>query len=952
MIETGEIQGQISTQCEICGREDDTVRFVSYPFVFSFVVVTFQRAFTGCWCRFHRIQKWLAASFITSIFGWFGIPFGILLTPVRLLQLARGGLMDKAVNGHILRTIGEQKLHSGDIQSAVSCFEASLMFVDDPHISEQLRNLYRSQLSSRESSIAGIAGLLVFPAISIVYVFIGMFVGGVDFIVWWLSSLLPTEISVFVFILLQVPFVVFVYFCMSALYHLYKPLVCLTKISSTILLSVAGLVISLVFLNGIISGGTYSLYISYFLNGFREPDAELLTTIIAILTRSGLYTFSPAAFTNNFYGSAFYAGKLVISLVLLTISLLPRAKTLASQQERIAQLQSLDVNTGKSSSIFGWIGLGGFVLCFVLIFMLTPQKSTIDALEAVDHISIGQNFLLSSQPNLAIAEYQAAIELKPEFAPAHILLGNVYLSLGETDKSHDCYLTATMLEPDNPAAYTGLGWSYFQQGKYELAENKFIEALEIDTHNMDAYLGLGWVYLQIENYDLAGKKFTDVLSVDNRNISGHLGLGWVYLNQFNFGKSRKEFEYIKSIAPENADASFGLGVLELLIHNYDNSIDIMNEALRLNSNLSGAYYYKGLVYYRQGKYSDAEAAYQSALRILPNNYDVLIGLGDVKVANYEFEEGIDYYDKAITIQPERADAYLNKANVLIHKGKLDEAFSLIQPFAGIDTRIKPIMAGINYLMGKAIAGDVYLRESVAYLDETDLGSLEKAQGYFAIAGVEYLINDFARSKFYSDLGIKSLPIEIDANTYFFWARVNSSLGDYSLAQTALDRGSNIGHSEVSLHYTQAELLINQGRLDEAEQELLTAIEFNDRSSDVYVALSFIHYQQGNLPRALVDVNKALQLDPYNSYAHNQLAYVYQAQGRVVEALVEAQESLRLNTLVDTSHYILGLCYMESGKSEEAIREFEKFLDLYWDRAYVREYKVKAEGYLEQLRNLP
>jgi tetratricopeptide (TPR) repeat protein len=80
--------------------------------------------------------------------------------------------------------------------------------------------------------------------------------------------------------------------------------------------------------------------------------------------------------------------------------------------------------------------------------------------------------------------------------------------------------------------------------------------------------------------------------------------------------------------------------------------------------------------------------------------------------------------------------------------------------------------------------------------------------------------------------------------------------------------------------------------------------------------------------------------------------VYQAQGRIDEALAEAQEAVRLNTLDDTSHYILGVCYMESGKPEEAIREFEKFLDLYWDRAYVREYKVKADEYLEQLRQSP
>src|SRR5687767_9038226 len=108
MNEANVAPNQIPVSCEVCGRQDETVRFVIYPYVFSFVVVTFQRAFSGCWCRLHRIPRWLAASLITSILGWLGIPFGILFTPLSLLQLARGGLQDRQINGQILRSIGEE----------------------------------------------------------------------------------------------------------------------------------------------------------------------------------------------------------------------------------------------------------------------------------------------------------------------------------------------------------------------------------------------------------------------------------------------------------------------------------------------------------------------------------------------------------------------------------------------------------------------------------------------------------------------------------------------------------------------------------------------------------------------------------------------------------------------------------------------------------------------------
>ena len=374
MNETNGIANQVPVKCEICGRQDDTVRFVTYPYVFSFVIVTFQRAFTGCWCRLHRIQRWFAASIITSIFGWLGIPFGIVLTPVRLVQLARGGLLDNNVNGQVLRTIGEQKLHNGDTQGAIRCFEASMLYTDDPWVNEQLRNLYRSQASDNELPAPSLMSMFVFPSIAIVFVLIGMFVGMLDFIVRWLSSFLPPELSIFVLILLQVPFVVLVYFCVSLLSYVFQSVIRLTRISSVSFLSIAGLVISLLFINGIVSGGAYSQYFAYFVNGIREQPDEIFTTLAAILTRGGLYIFNPAFFASNFFGSALFAVLIFLSFVLCVLVLMPKVKLFAVQQDRIAR-RNLRRCASVDFPIFGWVGLIGLIIVFACYFRIPHKRA-------------------------------------------------------------------------------------------------------------------------------------------------------------------------------------------------------------------------------------------------------------------------------------------------------------------------------------------------------------------------------------------------------------------------------------------------------------------------------------------------------------------------------------------------------------------------------------------------
>ena len=77
--------------CMVCGRQDETLRIVALPYVISLVVVTFRRAFVGLWCWRHRNLMRIAAGAISAMFGWRGIPYGFIYTPVSLYKLAQGG---------------------------------------------------------------------------------------------------------------------------------------------------------------------------------------------------------------------------------------------------------------------------------------------------------------------------------------------------------------------------------------------------------------------------------------------------------------------------------------------------------------------------------------------------------------------------------------------------------------------------------------------------------------------------------------------------------------------------------------------------------------------------------------------------------------------------------------------------------------------------------------------
>ena len=916
MDEPDNLIGQPPVSCEVCGRRDETVRLVAYPYVFSIVVLTFQRVFSGCWCRVHRVPRWLAATLISSIIGWFGIPFGLIFTPISLLHLARGGIEDKNTNGRILRSIGEEKYRKGDLQGAIRCFEASLLYVDQPEVNEQLRALYRSQSTGAEVLTSGLSSFFAFPSIAILFAGIGIFVGFVDFLVQWIASFVATEFPIYIIILLHVPFVILVFFCIVLLSQILQAAIRFTRSDSILFLTFASAMISLLFFSGIIAGETFGIYLSYVINGFQESWSEVWITLVAILTRGSFYIFSPASFRYNLEGTMLFAGLLLLSFTFSLLVLLPRVGDLSHQHARRKQLQNTGGQAEFVNSLPGWAGLIGMVLVPALLFIAAPQKSSVDTLEAFDHIGLAIGHVISGENDQAISEYKLAIELKPGF----------------------------------PLGYAGLGYAHYYSGDLDQAKMNFQKALDLAPETVDAHAGLGLVFLEEGNYRAAEMNFQTALQSDSQNLDAHMGLGWVYLNEYNIQESRKEFESVIAMSPDIADAHFGLGSLYFVLNDYDRALDSLNTAIRLNPNHIYSHVFAGNIYLRQDLYSDAEQTFQNVLKLQPDNYDALVGLAQIRSDTYEFFEGTEYYDKAITSDPNRIEGPFGKVSILMQMGKFEEAASITESLHQEDEYTLPTLAYIYYQMNRKSDADGLLRDAVDQAGRRE--GMEQARAYTAVAGVLASTSNFPEAKHHLELAKDSFPTEPDSDFYTTFSYVLSSMGKFDEAEAALQQAAQIGHSELSLHLAKADLLIDQENLVDAEREIQDALQIDESSAGAHSLLSFVLYQQGDFERAIQEAQEAIRLNPYDSYAYTQLAFAYQATDRTEVAILVAREAIRLDTLHGLSHYILGVCYMEMGTNADAIAEFEKFLNNYWDRAYVRDYKLKAEEYLTQLRQLP
>jgi tetratricopeptide (TPR) repeat protein len=108
--------------------------------------------------------------------------------------------------------------------------------------------------------------------------------------------------------------------------------------------------------------------------------------------------------------------------------------------------------------------------------------------------NLGIIFLDKGQLDDAISKLQAAIDLRPENAPAHDNLAKALLKKGQVAEAMVHYRKFLEIEPENVEARNTLGTALIQQGHVKEAIDQWQDALALQPDNGNAASNLAWVF--------------------------------------------------------------------------------------------------------------------------------------------------------------------------------------------------------------------------------------------------------------------------------------------------------------------------------------------------------------------------------------------------------------------------------------------------------------------------
>jgi Tfp pilus assembly protein PilF len=105
--------------------------------------------------------------------------------------------------------------------------------------------------------------------------------------------------------------------------------------------------------------------------------------------------------------------------------------------------------------------------------------------------NLGLSLEALGRPEEAVARYDQAIARDPELAAAHANRGNALDTLGRLDEAEQAFLAALGLEPDAPRVHNSLGVTLAREGRLDEAVAAFREAIRLDPDYGGAWLNFG-----------------------------------------------------------------------------------------------------------------------------------------------------------------------------------------------------------------------------------------------------------------------------------------------------------------------------------------------------------------------------------------------------------------------------------------------------------------------------
>lgn len=448
---------------------------------------------------------------------------------------------------------------------------------------------------------------------------------------------------------------------------------------------------------------------------------------------------------------------------------------------------------------------------------------------------MAENSLLLSRANSAVISrdyalasrlYTTLLKEKPDDKDLLARLGNVYIKSGEDEKALPVFQKIREKNPGDLEVLLTLGGIYRRIKKYDDSVEVLNEALVSGAKREQVYYNLGFTYKFMERYEDAIDCFETVVTLNPVDVLAYNHLGTIYESKGDHDAAIAA--YLKGLKIDQNHPILHLNLAKAYEHsdNIEGAIREYEAALRYKPGWGEAYADYTSLLLKIGRVSDAQIIGEQAISLNENDARLQAILGDVYMAESDYESAEKQYNDSIKILPDHVQTLKGLATSLERQGKNSKAIEAIQKARSIspnDGKLIKCSASINLSAQKLVEASKDIKE-LFDIDKNDVETLDLAGQYYICS------DDEKRAK-------------------KVYKKIESSNPEYKKHLfNASDR------------YKQ------KGKLTEAENYIVKYLSKKPEDSHGLVSLAMIEETLGKTEAALENYKKAFAKDKMNRLA--------------------------------------------------------------------------------------
>lgn len=295
--------------------------------------------------------------------------------------------------------------------------------------------------------------------------------------------------------------------------------------------------------------------------------------------------------------------------------------------------------------------LGNYKEAFARVY----QALEINPHNATFHNTLGNLFLKSGEMDQAVDAYKNAIKKHPTYATPYNNLGNIYYRQEKYNAAKNAFDKAILYNPQFSDAYFHLSLVHLRQDEINLAVSHLQKALTLSPNSPKILSQLAEIYLEQELYDKAEPLLYQRLNLPPEDPNTFHSLALLHFQKRDYKKallhferalaSNKHFDLIKqhiantllqlgdltgalgyyhqqlSDAP-TIETYYNIACILMMQERRKDAITYFDQVLAKDPNHLAAHVNMGNVYLREGMRSRAQASFQKALKIAPDDKEI------------------------------------------------------------------------------------------------------------------------------------------------------------------------------------------------------------------------------------------------------------------------------------------------------------------------------------------